>query len=58
MIANLQPYPDYKESGLLWSPRLPSHWNKERAKWLFTKMDRPAGEHEDRTRLVADVVTG
>ena len=44
MIANLQPYPEYKESGLLWSPRLPAHWSKERAKWLFTKMDRPVGD--------------
>ena len=44
MIANLQPYPEYKESGLLWSPKLPAHWSKERAKWLFTKMERPVGD--------------
>jgi type I restriction enzyme S subunit len=43
MIDGLQPYPEYKASGLLWSPKLPAHWSKERAKWLFTKMDRPAG---------------
>jgi type I restriction enzyme S subunit len=46
MIASLRPYAEYKESGLLWSPRLPAHWSKERAKWLFTKMERPAGGHD------------
>jgi len=46
MIANFQPYPEYKESGLLWSPKLPAHWSKERAKWLFAKMDRPVGEDD------------
>jgi type I restriction enzyme S subunit len=44
MISNLQPYPEYKESGLAWSPELPAHWSKERAKWLFTKMERPVGD--------------
>jgi len=46
MIANLQPYPEYEESGLPWSPRLPAHWSKERAKWLFTKMERPVGDDD------------
>jgi type I restriction enzyme S subunit len=27
MIANLQPYPDYKESGLPWLGKIPRHWN-------------------------------
>jgi type I restriction enzyme S subunit len=46
MIANLQPYLEYKESGLFWSPKLPAHWSKKRAKWLFTKMERPAGDDD------------
>ncbi len=27
MIANLQPYPAYKDSGLPWIGRVPAHWN-------------------------------
>jgi type I restriction enzyme S subunit len=27
MIANLQPYPEYKESGLPWLGGIPRHWN-------------------------------
>ena len=50
MIDGLKPYPEYKESGLPWTAKLPIHWSTERAKWLFTKMDRPV-------RLEDDVVT-
>lgn len=41
MIEGLQPYSEYKESGIPWVPCIPSGWVTERAKWLFTKMDRP-----------------
>ena len=41
MIDGLKPYPEYKESGLPWVGTLPAHWSSERAKRLFTKMDRP-----------------
>jgi len=41
MIADLKPYAEYKESGLPWLGQVPGHWASERAKWLFTKMDRP-----------------
>lgn len=47
MIANLRPYRDYRESGLQWSPKLPAHWSQERAKRLFTKMDRPVSDQDD-----------
>jgi type I restriction enzyme S subunit len=40
MIADLKPYPEYKESGIPWSPELPVTWKTERAKRLFTKMQR------------------
>jgi type I restriction enzyme S subunit len=40
MIADLKPYPEYKESGIPWSPVLPVTWKTERAKRLFTKMQR------------------
>jgi type I restriction enzyme S subunit len=42
MIGGLKPYPEYKESGVLWLGKIPSHWTLERAKWLFHRMDRPA----------------
>ncbi len=47
MIASLKAYPKYRESGPLWSPSLPAHWGTERAKWLFTKMDRPVRDGDD-----------
>ncbi len=40
MIADLKPYPEYKDSGLPWLGQVPKHWKTERAKWLFTKMTR------------------
>jgi type I restriction enzyme S subunit len=35
MIADLKPYPEYKESGLPWLGRVPSHWKYRRTKFLF-----------------------
>lgn len=35
MIQGLQPYPEYKESGLPWLGRCPSHWKLRRTKVLF-----------------------
>jgi len=35
MIANLQPYPEYKESGLPWLGRVPQGLKVQRTKWLF-----------------------
>ena len=47
MIADLKPYAEYKESGLPWAGDIPEHWASERAKWLFTKMDRPVREEDE-----------
>jgi len=47
MITDLKPYPEYKESGLDWVGKLPSHWIIERGKWLFNKMERPVQENDD-----------
>lgn len=47
MIADLKPYPEYKESGLPWLGHIPQHWGSQRAKWLFTKMDRPVREEDE-----------
>ncbi len=47
MIADLKPYPEYKESGLPWLGQVPRHWDSERAKWLFTKMARPVRTEDE-----------
>jgi type I restriction enzyme S subunit len=39
MIAGLQPYPEYKESGEDWLGFLPTHWKRLRAKCLFREVD-------------------
>jgi type I restriction enzyme S subunit len=41
MITNLKPYPAMKDSGVEWLGRVPEHWDTERGKWLFRKMERP-----------------
>jgi len=50
MIADLKPYPDYKESGLLWLDRVPSHWKLRRSKYLFREVDERSVAG-DETRL-------
>lgn len=35
MIADLQPYPEYKESGLPWLGEVPEHWEVRRGRQLF-----------------------
>jgi len=47
MIADLKPYPAYRESGLPWLGNVPEHWKTERAKWLFAKMARPVREEDE-----------
>jgi type I restriction enzyme S subunit len=37
MIADLKPYPEYKESGLPWLGKLPAHWRLRRMKFLFSE---------------------
>ena len=54
MIDGLKPYPNYKESGLPWATKLPSHWKTERAKWLFTKMDRSVQPQDETVTCFRD----
>ena len=39
MIADLKPYPEYKESGLPWLGQVPAHWEEKRAKYYFREVD-------------------
>jgi len=40
MIAGLKPYPEYKESGVPWLGRIPSHWAVVRIKSIMRELDR------------------
>ena len=39
MIPNLQPYPEYRESGLPWLGRIPAQWDVRRMKLLLREVD-------------------
>jgi type I restriction enzyme S subunit len=47
MIDGLKPYPAMKDSGVPWLGAVPEHWNMERAKWLFRKMNRPVRDIDE-----------
>ena len=47
MIHDLKPYPAMKVSGVPWLGEIPRHWEKERAKWLFRKMNRPVDDSDE-----------
>ena len=34
MIADLKPYPEYKESGLPWLGQVPGHWEVRQARHI------------------------
>jgi type I restriction enzyme S subunit len=40
MIADLKPYPGYKESGLPWLGAIPASWTVKRAKSVFERVDK------------------
>jgi type I restriction enzyme S subunit len=39
MIADLKPYPEYRETGKDWIGALPASWQLQRAKFLFREID-------------------
>jgi type I restriction enzyme S subunit len=47
MIADLKPYPATKDTGVPWLGEVPEHWEMDRAKWLFRKMDRPVRDVDE-----------
>ena len=47
MQNKLKPYQQYKESGIPWLESIPIHWDVQRTKWLFMKMDRSTREEDD-----------
>ncbi|MGQ4808336.1 hypothetical protein NKDENANG_01718 [Candidatus Entotheonellaceae bacterium PAL068K] len=41
------PYPTMKDSGMPWLGEVPGHWDLERGKSLFTKVERPVRETDE-----------
>ena len=46
-VGELKPYSGMKDSGVEWLGEVPAHWDVERAKWLFQKMERPVQEEDE-----------
>ena len=44
----LNPYPEYKNSGVPWLGNIPAHWHEKRAKYFFKEIDErsQAGDEE------------
>src|SRR5436853_209397 len=56
MIANLQPYPKYQESGQAWLGRVPGHWSILPNRTIFAEVnDR---EHPDEEMLSVTITKG
>lgn len=53
MIANLQPYPDYKESGLPWLGQMPTHWGLKRGKSVFQSIDQRSATGQEELLTVS-----
>ena len=47
MIADLKPYPAMKDSGVPWLRAVPLHWETERGKWMFRRMERPVRDTDE-----------
>ncbi|MCY2981704.1 MAG: restriction endonuclease subunit S [Planctomycetota bacterium] len=47
MIEGLEPYAEYKESGLSWLDRIPVGWDEQRSKYLFREVDRRSTSGEE-----------
>ena len=45
MIAQLKPYPEYKESGLPWVSSLPAHWRINRIRHASEMLVRNVDKH-------------
>ena len=47
MTYILNSHSAYKPSGIEWLGDLPSHWDVQRGRWLFQKMDRPVRDSDE-----------
>ncbi len=53
MIADLKPYPEYKESGSPWLGRVPAHWDLRRLKYLLHEVNDRSLDGEERLLSVS-----
>jgi type I restriction enzyme, S subunit len=54
MMLTFPRHDSYKDSGIPWVHEIPNHWNVERAKWLFRKMERPVRPEDDVVTVFRD----
>lgn len=54
MVMAFPKYESYKDSGVEWLGEIPESWSKERAKWLFKKMQRPVRPQDDVVTVFRD----
>lgn len=47
MLDQQPTYGNYKDSGIPWLSEVPAEWDIQRAKWLFSKMERPVRSKDD-----------
>ena len=46
-LTAMPKYEAYKDSGIEWIGSIPTHWKIEKAKWLFSKAERPVKKEDD-----------
>jgi type I restriction enzyme S subunit len=51
----LQPYLEYKASGLPWLDEIPSHWDKKRAKYFFREVDERSNTGQEEMLSVSHI---
>ena len=56
MRPALQPYPEYKDSGVPWLGPIPAHWSVRRGKRLFQRMQRPVRDADETVTCFRDGV--
>ena len=57
MTKGLQPYPEYKYSGVSWLGQVPAHWPEKRAKYYFKEIDERS-QTGDEEMLSVSHITG
>ena len=58
MTADLQPYPEYKDSGLPWLGEVPRHWEMVRNKLLFRRRKQVVGSNHTAYTLLSLTLRG
>ena len=46
-LTEMPKYEGYKDSEIEWIGSIPTHWKIEKAKWLFSKAERPVKKEDD-----------